>query len=253
MLLSVIGEDDVGKVFLDSCSRNNISTENIIKSSQRKTTEKTRVYCGDSQLIRLDNETTDDLREEDNNLLLERIRKLIPKSDVVVLQDYDKGILRKGNISIIINSAHSYGIPVVVDPKIKNFFHYNEVDVFKPNRKELSIGLNVNLDSIDDVKHSVKKLKSLLSLKNILVTLSGEGVYIDFTNNCAHIPTKTTRIIDVCGAGDSVLSVVALSYSNDADPLIIGKFANLVGGIACQKIGSTAVSFEELTEKCYVT
>ena len=139
MVCSIVGNDEAGKTFLKLMQEQGLEVIGIISSNSRKTTVKHRILNGDHQLLRIDEEDTFDLLYTEYSVLRLVIGEAIGKQkvDVVVFQDYNKGVLTEQLISDVINWCREKSIPVVVDPKKKNFFVYQDVTLFKPNAKEL--------------------------------------------------------------------------------------------------------------------
>jgi D-glycero-beta-D-manno-heptose-7-phosphate kinase len=144
ILISAIGDDKDGETFLKILKKNQIENIGIFKSKHRTTTTKTRVLGNKHQLLRLDSENTHDLNTEDHKSLIAIVKQQIKTCDVVILQDYNKGVLTEKNINLIINIATKAKKPIAVDPKKKNFLAYKGVTLFKPNLKEIKEGLNTD-------------------------------------------------------------------------------------------------------------
>ena len=180
-----------------------------------------------------------------------KFRKLIKKVDVVLFQDYNKGVLSEKNIGEFIEIAKQENIPTIVDPKKKNFLAYNGVTIFKPNLKELTEGLNIELkkNNQEGIQQAVAILKSKISMTSALVTLSEEGVYIGDGNENHFSPAHKRDITDVSGAGDTVVSVAALCLAKQTSLPFLAKLSNLAGGLVCEHIGVVPVNKARLKEE----
>lgn len=251
LLCSIIGDDAEGEEFLRLIEKNQIVGDALVRSSDRKTTVKHRVMSGSHQLLRLDEEDKNAITAEENNKLIQNIEEIIEKVDVIILQDYDKGVLNSKNISLIIQKANQLNIPVVVDPKKNNFSSYKNVNLFKPNLKEINEGFKLNIvpTDIDSLKNGVSSLREQMNIDNVLLTLSEYGMYYDFEGECNVMPTEAKSISDVSGAGDTVLSVAALLQAINVEPEMVAKLSNLAGGLVCEKLGVVPVDKKELKEK----
>ena len=251
ILCSVIGDREDSEEFLRLIEKNQIDGEALIQSSTRKTSIKHRVLSGSKQLLRIDEEDKNPLSKDENNKLLTKLNEFLEKADVVILQDYDKGVLNPDNISIIVEKANKRGVPVVVDPKKVNFLEYKNVSLYKPNLKEINEGIGVNIDAekMDSLSSGIDKLKSTLQIENVLLTLSEHGVFYSFGEEQKLIPTEAKSISDVSGAGDTVLSVAALLMALEVSPEKIAKLSNLAGGLVCEKLGVVPIDKKELLEK----
>ena len=253
ILCSIIGEDNQSKIFIDLLSEQNISTVGIIQSKNRITTTKFRVIGNNAQMLRVDEEMVDDLLDEDQELLFEKIQEIITndKIDVIIFQDYDKGVISKQIIEKT-KALVKGKIPIAVDPKRRNFFNYTEVDLFKPNLKELQEATNSRFEKKDfnQLKLEVEKLQTQLEASYIFTTLSEQGVFISELNNLGFhselIPAHLRSITDVSGAGDTVISVAALCLALKTDKRTLAELSNLAGGLVCEELGVIPVNKEKL-------
>ena len=246
---SVIGNDTSGKRLLQLMTDHGLDTAGMIQSSQRMTTVKQRVFNGDKQLLRIDEEDTFDLTEEEHASLIHAFESRLGDCDVIILQDYNKGVLTDRLIKSIIALANERNIPVAVDPKKKNFFAYQGVTLFKPNAKELRDGLGVHAETIDELKQAAIDLQKRLHCKYLMVTLSEQGVIILNDGDFYHIPAHPRHILDVSGAGDTVLSVAALSMAIKKDTKTIAELSNIAGGLVCEAVGVVPIDKDKLLKE----
>jgi len=241
ILCSVIGHDQKGIDFLNLLVKEDMTNEGIVKSDDRLTTTKFRVFGNHSQMLRVDEEYTDDLKEDDFNRLIEKIKQLFDtrRIDVIIFQDYDKGIINQSLINYVVATAEELNIPVVVDPKQKNFLNYKRITLFKPNLKEVKDGLNINFDPNiqTELEGAISTLSSLLEAEMVLNTLSEKGVYIKWKDGSQIIPAHLRNIADVSGAGDTVISVAALCLALGIEAPDMAAIANLAGGLVCEEVG----------------
>ena len=245
---SVIGSDDLGDLLMAQLVARGLTTEGIVQSKNRITTVKERIIAGAQQVVRLDTETDQYIDNAEQATLLERIQKLITTCDVVIFEDYDKGVLSLPLIEATVALARQYGVPTVVDPKKRNFLHYQFVTLFKPNLKELSEGLKVDFDPKNqtEIEAVVVQLKKTLKTDGVLLTLSERGVYVDFENEKHHLPAHFRAITDVSGAGDTVISIAACCVALRQSPARIAALANLGGGLVCESVGVVPVDKAKL-------
>ncbi len=252
VLCSVVGNDSEAEDFMRLMDEGGFPSEGIIKSNARKTTVKHRIVSGSQQLLRVDNEDDHQLSEVDNVNFIKKVKTLIDDANVVIFEDYDKGVLDADNIEKIIAYASSKNVPVVVDPKKRNFLAYKNVDLFKPNLKELKEGLGIKCDpsKIDDLRQAVKRLGEKLNQKLALITLSEYGAYINKKDGSEkHVPAHHRSIADVSGAGDTVISVAALCLALDLPIENIVEVSNLAGGLVCEYLGVVPINKEELLKE----
>lgn len=150
-------------------------------------------------------------------------------------------------IQQVVDIAIKKEIPVAVDPKKKNFNNYNNVTLFKPNLKELKEGLNIDFNAKNnkELQEAVSNLKSKLNTGMVLLTLSEDGVFIEYDNNgeknTTILPSHVRMISDVSGAGDTVISVASLCLAAKVDPSLLAAVSNLAGGLVCEKVGVVPV------------
>lgn len=254
ILCSVIGNDSRGTEFSDLLEKDGIPADGIIRSPSRITTTKFRIIGNNVQMLRVDEEVDSDLSEPDSNLLVKRLEELFDRYPVrvVVCQDYNKGVLTRDIIERLIEMAAKRDIPVVVDPKKKNFDAYRGVDLFKPNLKELREGLKADVDvnDIASVSNASALLQQNQDIKAVMVTLSEAGVFLRerFQGHDMelHLPAHLRKIADVSGAGDTVISVASLCRALNAETRLTAALSNLAGGMVCEYVGVVPVDRERL-------
>jgi rfaE bifunctional protein kinase chain/domain len=239
VICSVVGEDNDGKDLIQLFEKAGISTQGIVRSKDRITTVKTRVISQQTQMLRIDSETTKSISEVESYSLVEKISQLLIDADVLVFEDYDKGVLTPENIRQITEKAKASGVSVVVDPKKRNFNAYYGADLFKPNLKELKEGMKIELDDTNKkaFEVAVTKLMQDMQLKTIMVTMSEKGVMISDGNSFEYIPAHLRKIADVSGAGDTVISVACLCMALGLANKQIAALSNLAGGLVCEEVG----------------
>lgn len=250
IMCSVVGDGSKGDVFRKTSKESGFSTEGIIDSTERKTTIKTRVISGGHHIVRIDDEITWPLSATDERNLLDCIRLIIErqKIDVIIFEDYNKGVLTEKVITTLLELAKEKGIPTAVDPKKDHFFTYKNATLFKPNLKELKEGLKTEFDKkdLDALQDAMTTLKENLSNEITMVTLSEQGVMIEDKSTFTHSPAFEREILDVSGAGDTVISVAALAMAAGVSPIDFSKLANLAGGLVCEKVGVVPIDKERL-------
>jgi rfaE bifunctional protein kinase chain/domain len=252
ILCSVIGEDQEGKELLGLLEKEKIGIEGIICSKERITTVKTRVIAQQHQMLRIDQEISDPISEYDSFLLSKRIiNDLLPACDVIIFEDYDKGVITPSLIKQIVAEAHKRSIKIAVDPKKRNFNEYIGVDFFKPNLKELKEGYQMDLDPSDQISFETGIIAFMqkMQLKNIMVTLSERGVMISNGKKFDYIPAHIRKIADVSGAGDTVISVASLCLALDLPNSQIAALANLAGGLVCEEVGVVPINKKRLIQE----
>ncbi|MGK7389653.1 MAG: bifunctional heptose 7-phosphate kinase/heptose 1-phosphate adenyltransferase [Candidatus Cyclobacteriaceae bacterium M2_1C_046] len=246
VLCTLVGDDDDGKKILNRMKERDLPSEGVVISKSRPTTVKTRILSGHQHVVRLDEESDKQADRTEIKALKERIDQLLPECNAIIFEDYDKGVISKELINHVVVQALEKNIPVVVDPKKRNFLHYHNVDLFKPNLKELREGLKIDsLSDIEEVKGAVKRIKSKLGVKGVLTTLSEKGAYIDYHNEIFHAPAHVREISDVSGAGDTVVSVAALCVAIGLPAKLIAQLSNLAGGLVIEHLGVVPIDKED--------
>lgn len=253
-ILSVLGKDEDGEQLSRLLQENNIRTKYLVHSEHRVTTNKIRIISRNQQMMRLDAEQTGDMIKDDEDRLLYAFENYIAAEnpDVVILEDYNKGVLTENVIGKIISLCKKHNILSAVDPKRKNFFAYKGVDIFKPNFKEVKDGLNILTDSINlsVLKDMHLLLQDKLNHKISLITLSEKGVFYQQDNNAGILPTHIRSIADVSGAGDTVIAVASVVFAATGDAKLMAEVANIAGGLVCEAVGTVAVEKSRLMDEC---
>lgn len=252
ILCSVIGNDISGEILLSLMRNEHLSTQGMITSTQRQTTSKTRFLSGSSQLLRVDEETDREISKEEERDFIKRIFDILAakRIDAIVFQDYDKGTITKNVIKKVADKAKQMNIPTSTDPKKRNFNHYNNITLFKPNLKELKEGLNLNFEDISKVNEDILMqaadiLHKKHNIEKVFITLSDKGVFMmDYSEQMRvpyHIKAHLRQIADVSGAGDTVISVATLCLALKIKAADIARISNLAGGLVCEKVGVSPI------------
>jgi D-glycero-beta-D-manno-heptose-7-phosphate kinase len=253
ILCSVIGVDYEGQAFLDLLKTQKLSQKGILKCRDRITTVKTRVIGNNAQLLRVDEEVEDEIEPSETQQLLTLISYIInhDKIDVIIFEDYNKGLITNKLVSKVVELAKSKNIPTCVDPKKKNFNTYKGVSLFKPNLKELREGIKMDVsgDNINELQRAVSSFRVKQKAETILVTLAEKGVITNSRTIKEHITAHIRSIADVSGAGDTVISVAALCRALECNDIVTAALANLSGGLVCEQIGVVPVNKEQLLEE----
>ena len=249
ILCTVIGNDNRGIIFEKLMQEQDLSLDGMLISNGRKTTTKTRVIADNKHQLRIDEEDTYPIKVE--NQFYNLIEKLTHNIDAIILQDYNKGVLTETIIEKIISLANSKNIPTIVDPKKQNFLSYKQCTLFKPNLKEINEGLNTNPDinNFSEIEETTSKLRNIISAKAILLTLSNKGIFLNTRSGSKIKESTTSNVIDVSGAGDTVVSVAAMCLACNIDFEELAILSNIAGGIVCEKVGVVPITNKELLDR----
>lgn len=249
-MASVIGNDDEGRTLLALLEKEGIDTTLVQQSDTRMTTAKTRILSRNQQMIRLDSEMQEELNTRDEHAFIDATLRFlqIRKPQVLIFEDYNKGVLKENVIQKIIAHCQALGIVVAVDPKLRNFFAYKGVDIFKPNLKEVREGLHIPLDQVTEsgmeaVHH---RLQEQLGHRISFITLSEKGVYYHDENSGKILPSHIRNIADVSGAGDTVIAVAAVVYALTRDAGMMAAYSNIAGGLVCEEVGVVPIDRDKL-------
>ena len=242
ILCSVVGKDNKGFLFKSLMENEQLSTNGLMMVEKRKTTIKTRIIAKEKHQLRIDEEESSPIIQEEKFLKL--VKSFMDNIDVIILQDYNKGVLTTDIIKNVILIANRKGIPTIVDPKIDNFFSYKNCTMFKPNLEEIKRGMNINFqeDNIIEIKQVTSNLRKMINAKSILLTLSERGICINTEKLFSHTPAFDRDMIDVSGAGDTVISVAALCLACNIEYNLISTMSNLAGGIVCEEVGVVPIN-----------
>lgn len=248
ILCAVIGDDEPGHNLKSRLEEHHMATHGLTVSKDRPTTVKTRVLSGHQHVVRVDEETDKELNKTEEQAILSKIGEILPTVDVVVFEDYDKGVITQSIIEHTVSLANHHGVPTVVDPKKRHFLSYKGVTVFKPNLKELKEGLKLDFDRNDQqaVEQAVEVLIKNIECEGALITLSERGVFVNYQQETHLIPAHMREISDVSGAGDTVISLVALAVALKLSPFLIAALSNLGGGLVCEHVGVVPIDKQKL-------
>jgi D-beta-D-heptose 7-phosphate kinase/D-beta-D-heptose 1-phosphate adenosyltransferase len=211
----------------------------------RPTTTKTRVLGRAQQMLRFDEEEDGDIGPAELQGLMAAVDVAVDDADALVLEDYNKGVLVPTLIEHAIARARKRGIPIVVDPKYRNFFGYRGATVFKPNRRELEAAFGAALDL--DHPQALPSMLERLGAENLLLTLSEHGMaLVDAEGEVSRISTTAPEVYDVVGAGDTVTAFLAVMLAAGGTVREAAVIANYAAGVEVGKLGAATVSGEEV-------
>jgi len=250
ILCSVIGNDTRGEEFINLLNDTVIHTYGLYRSEERVTTTKYRIIGNNTQMLRVDEEVTHPLSQNESDAFSQLVLNILETEQIhcVIFQDYDKGVLTPNIIKAITTKANELNIPTTVDPKKRNFNAYKNVTLFKPNLKELREGLKLDVDfsKIENLENAVSQLQEKQNLRMVLATLSEQGVFISYQTmengrKSELIPAFKRSIADVSGAGDTVISVASLCLAMNLPVIDVARISNLAGGLVCEYVGVVPV------------
>lgn len=246
-IIGCIGADERGRELEDELVRLGIGARGLCEVTDRPTTVKTRIMAGHQQVARFDHERDEPMGGPLVSQLAATVSEFVVDADAVVLQDYDKGVLVEPVIAAAKDAARRHGIPVVVDPKSRNFFAYRGATVFKPNRIELESALRAQVNGDDP--EWLERTRQELGCEHLLVTLGEDGAALmTSSGDYVRVPTVARSVYDVSGAGDTVIATLAAAMAAGAGVIEAAILANHAAGIEVGKAGVATVSPLELRE-----
>ncbi|MGH7525245.1 MAG: bifunctional heptose 7-phosphate kinase/heptose 1-phosphate adenyltransferase [Gemmatimonadales bacterium] len=245
LLVGAVGDDVDGTAIRQELAVARLDDRHVITVAGRPTTSKTRIIARAQQIVRIDDEVESLLDGSDLARLIRVARDALSDADALLLEDYNKGALAPALIAAVMEVARRRGIPVVVDPKFRQFFEYVGATVFKPNRRELETALGAAVDLQNG--NALPAVLARLKVDNLLVTLGAEGmVLVTKDGRSTHLPSIARQIYDVSGAGDTVTAWIGTALAAGASVREAAQLANYAAGVEVGKPGVATVSPEEV-------
>ncbi|MBN1782059.1 D-glycero-beta-D-manno-heptose-7-phosphate kinase [bacterium] len=246
--IGLVGKDAAGEELVQILQDQGFSTEGLLTDESRPTTVKSRIIAHDQHVVRADWEQNHPAEKKIQDHVLDLLKRSAPVHGIV-LEDYNKGMFSAELIHRIIEYANERYIPVYVDPKYDHFFDYQNVTVFKPNRKETSERLNISLKNEEDVNRAGNLLLENLHCQAVLITLGERGmVLFQKDESPKHVETKAVKVHDVSGAGDTVIATMAVANASGCTLIESATLANYAAGIVCGEVGVVPISGSRLYE-----
>jgi D-beta-D-heptose 7-phosphate kinase/D-beta-D-heptose 1-phosphate adenosyltransferase len=241
---SVIGDDENGEWLKKRLGSKDINLDLLITEPGRHTSKKTRIISSNQQMIRFDKESKNDISKKSEEKLLSSLRD---DYDLILLSDYAKGVLSDSLTKKIIAYASIKNIPVFVDPKGSDYSKYSGATLITPNKKEAELATAIKIKDDESLEKAGFMLKKMYDLKNVIITLSENGMAI-FEENMSKIPTVAKEVYDVTGAGDTVLASLGYAVTKGKSLQEAAKFANYAAGVVVGKVGSATATLSEIEE-----
>ena len=243
-LVAALGEDPAGSELRAMFTALGAPARGLVRTA-RPTTTKTRVVARGQQVVRVDEETDTDLAGAEVEAILAAVDRAVGEAGALILEDYNKGVLVEVVIARAIGAARTRPIPVIVDPKYRNFFAYRGATIFKPNRRELEAALGAAVDL--EHPEALPAVLARLGAQHLLLTLSERGmVLIDSSGALHRIPATAREVYDVVGAGDTVTAYLAAMMAVGATAMEAAVIANYAAGVEVGKLGAATVSPAEI-------
>lgn len=245
--VGIVGEDEAARIMRDRFAERGADVSHLIPDPARPTTRKTRIVAHSQQMVRADREDRSPIQPPLEGRILDAFDRALAGADAVVISDYDKGLLTPRVLQHAIHAAHAQGKLVCLDPKIRNFLHYANVDVITPNQIEAERASGIEITDDQTLHAAATRIRELLACQNVLITRGEHGMsLLDEQGQLSSIPTVAREVYDVTGAGDTVIATLALALASGAHLPEAAILANHAAGIVVGKIGTATVSCAEL-------
>lgn len=250
VICGVVGDDAYGKMITENFGRVNVDTSGVVIDESVPTIVKTRVIAHSQQMIRLDRESVKEISGSVERNVFGFLSKTMADVDVVVISDYGKGMITRKLIKKITATASAKKVPVMVDPKLEHFYDYRQVTLLTPNHHEAGQASGINIKNEEDLLKAGRKIMSKLKPQALLVTRGEKGATLfERGNKITHIPTVAKEVYDVTGAGDTMVSAMALAFASGLSMVDSVKLATFCAGIVVEKVGTATVTPEELIKR----
>ncbi|NQT97665.1 MAG: D-glycero-beta-D-manno-heptose-7-phosphate kinase [Candidatus Marinimicrobia bacterium] len=247
-IVGLIGDDEQGKKLTEKLDQAGIATNGLTVCLGRPTTVKTRIIAQNQQILRTDREELSPIDSGWVEKLIQQVIKAIPDSDGIIIADYDKGVLSKAMIVNLLEEASNNDVPVYVDPKTSNFFTYQNIRLFKPNKDEFLNALGTTDNTESEFKLLGEELVHRLNAEIVMVTLGDKGVSLFYNDEFHTISTKARKVHDVTGAGDTMIAVFTLADLTGASPVESAQIANYAAGRVIAEVGAVPINHQMLHE-----
>ena len=248
--VSVVGEDDAGAEIAAMLASLGDVESRLVRDKSRYSTVKTRYVGMNQQMLRADRETDKALDLACQEEVIRHIRNLLSGAQVLILSDYGKGVLTSEVCRVAIEEARDLDIPVIVDPKGRNYYQYGGASVITPNRRELAEATGDALEDDASIVESARSLISQFGIGSVLVTRSQHGMsVVDGDRSVTHLPAEAREVFDVSGAGDTVVSTLAAALAAGLSLVDAAALANVAAGLVVAKVGTAVVYRDELVAK----
>ena len=249
-IVGCVGRDAAGDTLKERLDALGIGTDGLVSTDERPTTVKTRILARHQQVARVDHESDTAIPQDLATAIADAVVALSSESDVLIAEDYDKGVMTSGVVRSLLGAGDRHGVPTVVDPKRRNFFAYGGVTVFKPNVKELADATGEAVQA-DDAAW-MEAVRRRLGCRNLLLTVGERGMALQGERGLVRIPAVARSVYDVSGAGDTVTAVVAVALAAGATPEEAALLANHAAAAEVTKAGVATVSPLEILEHARV-
>lgn len=246
----VVGTDQRADKLIELLSQNGIGTEGVVSDPSRPTTLKTRIIAGHQQVVRVDREKIDHLPQAVLKEIVFYSKKIIPRVDAVIIEDYGKGVITPSLLKEMVKFARQHKKIITVDPKEEHFSYYKGVTSITPNNHEASVAAGIKIKDQKSLRIAGLKLLQRIKSDSVLITRGENGMCLFQKNGrMTQIPTAAQQVFDVSGAGDTVIGIFTLAMACGANTLDAARISNIAAGIVVGKVGVAVTDPQELIER----
>ncbi|HYB95894.1 MAG TPA: D-glycero-beta-D-manno-heptose-7-phosphate kinase [Vicinamibacterales bacterium] len=246
-LIGVIGDDDSGAQLKTELAAKGIHATGLITDPDRRTTTKLRVVTNRNQQVsRIDFESDHDVGAAIADAMAAQIEARARSSQVLLVSDYQKGVITRRSMTHLLGFAQNSGLPVIVDPKVPHIDYYAGATLVTPNHVEAESATNTRINSHDDARKAALVLRQRLGVDSVLITRGEHGMWLDHAGSDGYLPTSAREVADVTGAGDTVIATLALAIAAGATMSEAARLANEAAGIVVGRFGASTVTPHEL-------
>jgi D-beta-D-heptose 7-phosphate kinase/D-beta-D-heptose 1-phosphate adenosyltransferase len=249
-LIGVIGDDDSAAHLKSELAAKGIPATGLITDPARRTTTKLRVVTTRNQQVsRIDFETDHEVGQDIEDALTRQIEMRAEAAQVVLVSDYQKGVITRRSMAHVLSFANSKNVPVIVDPKVPHIDYYGGATLVTPNHVEAESATNSRIATNEDARKAAIALRRRLGVDSVLITRGEHGMWLDHAGQDGYLPASAREVADVTGAGDTVIATLALAIASGATMFEAARLANEAASIVVGKFGAATVSPEELKQR----
>ena len=249
-LIGVIGQDDSAAQLRNELAAKGIPATGLITDPQRRTTTKMRVVTNRNQQVsRIDFESAHEVGTAIEEALAKQVEMRARSAQVVLVSDYQKGVVTRRSMASLLSFAQAAGVPVIVDPKVPHIDYYAGAALVTPNHVEAESATNLHIESNEDARRAAQALRQRTGVESVLITRGEHGMWLDHAGADGYLPASAREVADVTGAGDTVIATLALAIAAGANMFEAARLANEAASIVVGKFGAATVTPGELKSR----
>jgi rfaE bifunctional protein kinase chain/domain len=246
-LIGVIGNDESGTLIKNELAAKGIASTGLITDPERRTTTKMRVVTTRNQQVsRIDFESEHEVGTQIEDAIVAQVDMRARSSQIILVSDYQKGVITRRSMAHVISFAHNAGIPVIVDPKVPHIEYYAGAALVTPNHVEAESATYSRISSHEDARRASAELRKKMKVESVLITRGEHGMWLDHGGVDGYLPASAKEVADVTGAGDTVIATLALAIAAGATMPEAARLANEAASIVVGKFGAATVTPQEL-------